>query len=114
MEEFHQKRPGGGTLAFYRKRQIVRTGTLRMTERLGFNDTLLLVVIGGIAAFALGVALVDSIRFMENDADSRDARRNLTAAGTLFKDLGAIAVGLGIVLAAVRAEGHSTAMRAVM
>ena len=81
-----------------------------MTERLGFNDTLLFLAVGGIAAFALGVVLGDSAAYMDSAADQKP----LKTTATLLKDLGMIAAGTAIVLAAIRAEGHSTVMRAVM
>ena len=92
-----------------------------MTERLGFNDTLLLLALGGIAAFALGALLgTDTAHpgvtgYMDaTDPDGKDGIKNLRTTGVLLKDLGMIAVGTAIILAAVRAEGHSTTIRAVM
>jgi len=82
-----------------------------MTERLGFSDPLLFLAVGGIALFALGVVLGDSAGFVKSTDDSY---KPLHATGTLLEDLGAIAVGGAILLAAIAAEGHSTAIRAVM
>ena len=81
-----------------------------MAERLGFNDTLLYLAVAGIAAFSLGVVLTDSSGYMDKVADQKP----LKTTGTLLKDLGAIATGSALVMAAIRAEGHSTVIRAVM
>lgn len=71
---------------------------------------LLYLALGGIAAFALGVVLTDSAAYMDTAADQKP----LKTTGTLLKDLGMIATGTAIVVAAIRAEGHSTVIRAIM
>lgn len=92
-----------------------------MTERLGFNDTLLLLAVAGIGAFALGALLGTSSTspgitgyIEQTDEGSRDAVRNLQVTGNILQDLGVVAAGTAVILAAVRAEGHSTAIRAIM
>ena len=92
-----------------------------MTERLGFNDTLLLLAVAGIGAFALGVLLGTSTTspgitgyIEQTDKGSRDAVRNLQVTGNILQDLGVVAAGTAVILAAIRAEGHSTAIRAIM
>jgi uncharacterized membrane protein len=81
-----------------------------MTERLGFNDALLMMALVGIAAFALGTALADSKDYSEE----LKTRTGLKTTGTLLGHLGMAVTGTAIVLAAIRAEGHSTAIRAIM
>jgi hypothetical protein len=94
-----------------------------MTERLGFNDTLLLLAVAGIGAFALGALLGTGTAsspsgiagyIEQTDKGSRDAVRNLQVTGNLLQDLGVVAAGTAVILAAIRAEGHSTAIRAIM
>lgn len=98
-------------------------GNPHMTERLGFNDTLLLLALAGIGAFALGAVLGTGTASSPNGiagyidqrtTGDRDAVKNLQVTGNILQDLGAIAAGTAVVLAAIRAEGHSTVMRAVM
>jgi hypothetical protein len=71
---------------------------------------LMFAAIGGIAAFALGVVLTDIGAFQKDT----DTRNTLRSTGNLVGHLGSIATGTAIVVAAIRAEGHSTAIRAIM
>lgn len=82
-----------------------------MSEKLGFDDTLTIALIGSVAVFALGGLLGNISAFEDVDAATET---NLMAVSSILMDLGMIGAGAVLVLAAIRAEGHASGIRIAM
>ena len=82
-----------------------------MSAKLGFNPTLVAVLIGGIAMFAVGEVVYNVAGYQKNDAGSQDAIRNLHATGILMEQLGMVAVGASILIAGLKADEANTPIR---
>lgn len=82
-----------------------------MPEKLGFNETLVMALMGFIALFALGAIVGNIGGFSGMDAD---AKSNLNSVSKMLSNIGLIGAGAVFVMAAIRAEGHATGIRAAM